>query len=41
MAKETIKQFPDPPKRFEIDPSTDNIENLRKKMAVKIFLASG
>lgn len=41
MAKEAVKQFPDLPKRFDINPSRDNIEQLRKKMAVEIFLASG
>lgn len=41
MIKETVKQFPVIPQEFQINPSAENIRNLRREMAQDILLAAG
>ncbi|XP_048036623.1 jmjC domain-containing histone demethylation protein 1-like [Megalobrama amblycephala] len=40
MIKETVKQFPVIPQEFQINPSAENIQNLRREMARDILLAA-
>lgn len=40
MVKETVKEFPVIPDGFQINPSAENIGNLRREMAQEILLAA-